>query len=137
MRKLRLSWVIAGLVLFLCVGVGVALAAGPPDEVTIADCQSKQAPVKFPHKAHVAVTECGTCHHTQKDLKADSTVAVQKCGSCHVTPEKAETPKCAEMSMTKNPYHITCIGCHKQQATKDPATKAPTKCQNCHPKAAA
>ena len=136
MLKFRLSLGIAGIVVLAC-AVAVAMAAAPPEEVIIKDCQAKQAAVKFPHKVHAEKHPCGTCHHTQKDLKADSTVEVQKCGSCHVTPEKAETPKCAEMSMTKNPFHITCINCHKEEVKKAATTKAPTKCQDCHPKAAA
>ena len=134
MLKLRSSLGVAGLAVLVCAAV---MAAAPPDEITIDDCQSKQAAVKFPHKAHMEKTECVTCHHTQKDLKADAAVEVQKCGSCHTAPEKAETPKCAEMSLTKNPFHIGCINCHKEDAKKNTATKAPTKCADCHPKAAA
>jgi len=138
MLKSRPSLGIAGLVVLMCAGFAVAMAAAPPDEVTLDDCQSKQAAVKFPHKAHIAVTDCVTCHHTQAGLTAETATAteVQKCGSCHTKPEKAETPKCAEMSLTKNPFHIACINCHKEQVKKDAATKAPTKCQDCHPKAA-
>src|SRR5512145_1631600 len=110
MLKLRLSLGIAGLVVLMGAGFAVVMAAAPPDEVVLDDCQAKQAAVKFPHKAHAAVTECVKCHHTQAGLTAETAAAteVQKCGSCNTTPEKAETPKCAEMSLTKNPFHIGC-----------------------------
>ena len=39
--------------------------------------------------------------------------------------------------MTDNPYHIGCVGCHKEAKKADAATKAPTACTGCHPKAGA
>ena len=39
------------------------------------------------------------------------------------------------MSQKKNPYHINCVPCHKEAVAKDEASKAPTKCNQCHPKA--
>ena len=111
-----------------------ATAADPPENVTIDDCVAKKSAVEFPHKAHVGVTECSTCHHTQEGLTATSGDTVEKCGGCHVKPEKAETPACAQMSLSKNPYHISCIKCHKDAVKKDATLKAPTKCDACHPK---
>jgi hypothetical protein len=35
----------------------------------------------------------------------------------------------AEMSMKTNPLHVTCLGCHKEEAKK-----GPTKCNECHVK---
>ena len=114
----------------------IAGAATPPEKVTIDDCVAKKAAVEFPHGAHVkAIAECKTCHHTQPALTATSGEKVETCGSCHVTPEKAETPKCSEMSATKNPFHTACGACHKEELAKKPDTKAPTKCDQCHPKA--
>ena len=114
----------------------IAGAAPPPEKVTIDDCVAKKAAVEFPHGAHVkAIAECKTCHHTQPALTATSGEKVETCGSCHVTPEKAETPKCSEMSATKNPFHMACVACHKEELAKKPDTKAPTKCDQCHPKA--
>lgn len=114
----------------------IAGAATPPEKVTIDDCVAKKAAVEFPHSAHVkAIAECKTCHHTQPALTATSGEKVETCGSCHVTPEKAETPKCSEMSATKNPFHMACVACHKEELAKKPDTKAPTKCDQCHPKA--
>lgn len=128
---------ILGCAALLLVGASIAVAATAkqmPDSVKLNACQAKQPAVTFPHKTHVAVGECKTCHHTQADLKAGSDTAVQKCGPCHVKPEKETTPKCAEMSMTKNPFHIKCVGCHKATVAKDATKKAPTKCAECHKK---
>jgi len=109
----------------------VATAKTPseaPDSITISGAQAKQPAVTFPHKAHMELTKCETCHHTQKGLSKDSKDEVETCTSCHLKPEKAETPSMAEMSMKKNPFHIVCINCHKEQA------KGPSKCAECHKK---
>ena len=110
---------------------GVATAAEPPDSTTIDDCVVKKAAVEFPHATHFEVAECSTCHHTQEDLTADSVggMEVKTCGTCHVEPEEATTPECSQMSLKKNPFHINCVNCHKEQAA------GPTKCDECHPKA--
>ena len=109
------------------------MLAGPPETVTIDECANKKAAVEFPHKAHVGVAECTACHHTDEGLTADSGEA-QKCGACHNEPEDAATPKCSEMSMSKNHYHINCVKCHKDEVKKDASMSAPTKCDDCHPK---
>jgi len=128
--------VLAGLVVFLAAVGMLAFAAGTvPKEVTIDDCQSKQPAVKFSHEAHTAKTDCVTCHHTQQGLTAEKAAEAKPCETCHNTPEKAETPKCSEMSLTKNPYHIACINCHKEELKKNAEAKAPTKCTDCHVKA--
>lgn len=134
MRKLLVSLGVACLVLAAPALLAVP-ASKAPEKITINDCASKKSPVEFPHGAHNKVLECKTCHHTQDDLKAGSAVEVKKCADCHVTPEKAETPKCSEMSSKLNPFHILCVGCHKQELEKKADTKAPTKCDQCHPKA--
>lgn len=122
---------------FLGIGLGIValliavapIAAEAPESTTIDDCVSKKSAVEFPHAAHFEVTECSTCHHTQEGLTADSGEAVKPCGECHTSPEAAETPDCSQMSLKKNPYHITCVGCHKEQGA------GPAKCDECHPKA--
>jgi hypothetical protein len=133
MRK-YMPFVLAALVI-LAGSTFIAGAATPPDKVTIDDCVAKKAAVAFPHGEHAKAFECKTCHHTQPALTATSTEKVEACGTCHVTPEKAETPKCSEMSATKNPFHMSCVNCHKEELAKKPDTKAPTKCDQCHPKA--
>jgi len=105
-----------------------------PETIKLDACAAKQPAVSFPHKAHMDRLECGACHHTQKDLTADAAVEVAKCSSCHLNPEKAETPVCTQMSMSKNQFHIGCVGCHKEEAKKNADTKAPTKCAACHVK---
>jgi len=135
MRKLFVPVVFAALVAL----AGTALVAVPasqaPDQVAIDDCVSKKSAVAFPHNEHAKRLECATCHHTQADLKAGAATEVKTCGTCHTTPEAAETPVCSQMSMTKNPFHLTCVNCHKEEAKKNAETKAPTKCDQCHPKA--
>jgi len=135
MRKPFIPFVLAGLVVL----AGTVLTAVPanqlPETVTIDDCVAKKSAVEFPHKAHAERLECKTCHHKQEGLTATSTDEVQTCGECHTTPEAAETPICSQMSQTKNPFHITCVGCHKEEAKTNAETKAPTKCDQCHPKA--
>jgi hypothetical protein len=109
-------------------------AKAPPKKMVIDACQKKKPPTPFDHEAHGKLTACDTCHHTQKGLKAGSNTEVKKCAACHKEPEKADTPKCTEMSSKKNPYHIRCTGCHKEVAKKDPSKKAIKKCDTCHPK---
>ncbi len=133
MRKFFL----AGLLAVMAVAV-VALAAEMPEKITLKDCANTKAPVEFNHKAHVAaVKDCVKCHHTQKDLKAESTIAVDKCGKCHLKPEKPETPTCAGKTMKDNVYHVGCVACHKEAVAAKADSKAPTKCVGCHPAKAA
>ena len=40
---------------------------------------------------------------------------------------RMKTPN--QMSLKKNPFHINCVGCHKEQGA------GPAKCDECHPKA--
>jgi len=130
MKKSR--WIVIPVVaasFALAVVAFAAKAKDAPESATIDACKKKKAAVVFPHKKHVdAKLECAKCHHTQKDLKAGADVEVKKCSSCHLTPEKPETPKCTETSSKKNPFHISCTGCHKEQK------KGPTKCKECHKK---
>lgn len=135
MRKFFLVGLVAALVVAVA-----AMAAEMPGKIVIKDCADTKTPVEFDHAAHVkAAKDCVTCHHTQKDLTAETaaTVAVDKCGKCHMTPEKAETPKCSGKTMKDNPYHIGCVSCHKEAKAAKADSKAPTACTGCHPKAGA
>ncbi len=134
MRKMFMPFAIAALVI-LAGSTFIAGAATPPEKITIKDCVAKKTAVEFPHGIHAKAHECKTCHHTQPTLSLTSTDKVEACGTCHVTPEKAETPKCSEMSLTKNPFHMLCVKCHKEELAKKADTKAPTKCEQCHVKA--
>ncbi len=134
MRKLLLRSALSVLALTAATALFAVTAKDAPEKITIQDCQNKKPAVVFPHAAHFEVTECKTCHHTQPELKMGATIEVQACRTCHVTPEKADTPTCSQMSMTKNPFHMVCITCHKEQVAKNAASKAPTKCDGCHVK---
>jgi hypothetical protein len=100
-----------------------AIAAKAPKQVVIKDCQKTKPPVAFPHEAHVKVAKnnCKTCHHTGQQ---------KACGSagCHAGKAEGKRPGCAEMSPSKNPFHIKCIGCHKKES------KGPKTCAECHKK---
>jgi hypothetical protein len=134
-RKLIVLGGVALLAVFAAAGSFAATPKEAPDVVKIDDCVAKKAAVDFPHGTHAKAIACTTCHHTQEGLTATSTLEVQTCASCHVAPEKAETPKCSEMSLTKNPFHISCVNCHKEEIKKDATKALPTKCDECHPKA--
>ena len=125
------------LVVMTATVVLVALAAEIPETITIDDCTAKKEAVQFPHKAHFELTDCTTCHHTSEGLtlKTAADMEVAKCSSCHAAPEDKAVPDCAQMSLTKNPFHIACVGCHKEHAKENADTKAPTKCNQCHVKA--
>ncbi|MEA2488467.1 MAG: hypothetical protein QOH21_259 [Acidobacteriota bacterium] len=100
-----------------------------PVKLVIKAAAKKQPPVTFAHEKHAKLAKsCDTCHHTQKGLKSD-TEKVVKCTTCHLDPKKPNIPSMREMSMTKNPFHIRCISCHKAQK------KGPTACAACHAKA--
>ena len=131
---MRKSLVATGIVIVAVVFAVPAFAATAkeaPADVTIDACMAKKSAVAFPHGAHFELAECTLCHHTSAGLTADSDMEVQVCASCHKDPEAAETPDCAQMSLSKNPYHITCVTCHKESGSE----AAPTKCDGCHPKA--
>lgn len=105
-----------------------------PGKVTVDVAAKKQPPVLFDHAKHgdTLVKTCDTCHHTNKGLtKAQvDKVDVKKCAECHLDP-KGNMPSMREASLTKNPLHIRCIGCHKASTGK----KGPTVCTGCHKKA--
>jgi hypothetical protein len=107
-----------------------------PENITIDACADTKAAVEFPHKAHFEFADCVTCHHTSDGLTAETMadMTVETCGSCHIAPEDAATPLCSEKSLKKNPYHISCVGCHKEHKAEHADTTAPTKCTACHPK---
>jgi hypothetical protein len=136
MKKLNLSAVVvlvfAGL--FAASAALAVKAKDAPDKITIDQCKAKKPVVIFDHKKHFTENkiECVTCHHEQKDLKAGADVEVQKCATCHLKELKEKAQSCQEMSPTKNPFHVRCLGCHKEKKDNDP--KPPTKCDDCHKK---
>ena len=105
-----------------------------PATIKIDEAAKKQPAVTFDHAKHgdTYVKNCGTCHHTQKDITKAvaeaNKVDIKKCSTCHLDPKEEKIPSMREMSMTKNPFHIRCIGCHKDNK------KGPTVCKDCHKK---
>ena len=117
--------------LVLCFLMAPLAAAHYPTTVKVDTAAKKQPPVTFNHAKHgdTLVKQCDTCHHTNKGLtkaQADK-VQVKKCSECHLDP-KDKAPSMREMSPTKNPLHVRCIGCHKT------GKKGPTVCKDCHKK---
>lgn len=125
MKKINLLF---GL-LFVFVVTMVAYAQKPPEKVTFDDVANKQPAVTFDHAKHSTklVDKCETCHHDNKGLTAKDTSGVKPCRSCHLNP-KDDAPSMSEMSPKKNPMHVRCMGCHKENK------KGPTKCKECHAK---
>lgn len=104
----------------------------PPAKVTIDAAAKKQPAVVFDHAKHLTLAkQCEKCHHTNKGLTADNAKDVQKCSACHLNPKDVKVPNMAEMSMTKNPFHTLCVGCHK---TPVAGKKGPSVCKDCHKK---
>ena len=114
--------------LILLVGATLLFAHHGPAKVTIDAAKAKQPAVTFDHAKHSkAVKTCDTCHHTNKGLTNETDAKVQKCSTCHLDPKDA-APSMREMSMTKNPFHSLCAGCHKAEK------KGPGVCKDCHKK---
>jgi len=119
---------LAGLIIIGGLGIvaGGLFAKEPPKTVVIDKCKKKKSGVSFNHEAHVKKQklDCKTCHHKAKNPKApDKTCAA---AGCHAGKAEGKKPGCAEMSMTKNPFHISCAGCHKKMS------KGPKGCKDCH-----
>ena len=131
MRKLFLMTIIV-----LSVVAALVAFAEVPEDMVLDACADTKAPVAFPHKAHFEFAACVDCHHTSEGLTAETVgdMEVPTCSSCHLEPEDAETPSCKEKSTKKNPFHISCIGCHKEYIKENPESTAPKKCAACHPK---
>lgn len=106
------------------------LAHHGPATIKIDAAAKKQPAVTFTHEKHATtlVKSCDTCHHTQKGLKSDKETKVAKCSTCHLDPKDPKVPSMRELSLTKNPLHVRCITCHKEQK------KGPTACAQCHKK---
>ena len=119
---------IAVAVAFILATLATVAFAAVPDKITIGEAKSKQPAVVFDHAKHTTLVKtCDTCHHTQKGLTKDTKTEVKKCSACHLDA-KDKVPSAREMSMTKNPYHIRCIACHKTEK------KGPVVCTGCHKK---
>ena len=132
-------------VVFLIAGVYATQQA--PDTITM---DSKVFPkhtkglVTFSHKKHNVdyKVPCTECHHMFKDGKNvwKEGDEVQKCDACHSEAKAPAGAKLSKEEKIKKYYydaiHENCKGCHADLKKKDPASAAPTKCTECHPKEA-
>jgi hypothetical protein len=118
--------IIAGIAFMLA---GVVALAAVPEKVTISAAVAKLGPVTFDHAKHATtfVKTCETCHHNHKGLTKETKTEVKKCTSCHLDT-KAKIITMRDPTMTKNPFHVRCAGCHKT------AKKGPVVCTGCHAK---
>ena len=113
---------------FALLFVAASAFAHYPGVIKIDEAAKKQPAVTFDHAKHgdTRAKSCGVCHHTQKDITKAvaeaNKVDIKKCSACHLDPKDDKMPSMREMSLTKNPFHIRCIGCHKDQK------KGPTSC---------
>ncbi len=119
MKCMRIS-VVFLMSIFFCAAL---YAAFPKDDGP--DSINMKKNVTFSHKQHSKdykvegkAIDCKVCHH-----KGDE----KKCSGCHDGTEKGGNLKMKDAS------HKQCQGCHKK--VKD-ESKAPVKCDGCHPKAA-
>lgn len=98
----------------------------------------KKALVTFNHKKHNVDYKvvCADCHHIYeggKNVWQEGT-EVKKCDACHTEAKAPSGDKSPKEEKIKKYYydaiHANCVGCHKDQK------KGPSKCTECHPKAA-
>lgn len=129
---------LAGVFAVFAVGTTVIAAEGPDGKMTInlpaasfdkpkGKTKAPQVGVTFNHKKHGADLKCVTCHHTQPKLGVDAAEKGKSCFECHgaVAKDKQLT--------AKDVIHKgACVKCHKDTKAKDPASKAPTACKECH-----
>ena len=99
-----------------------AKAQKPPAQIVLDRCKNKKSPVSFNHEQHAVKQKiaCKTCHHTGQTDKPCAA------SGCHLGKAEGKRPGCAEMIPSKNPFHLRCLGCHKQQ------NKGPRTCAQCH-----
>jgi Class III cytochrome C family len=131
----RLFVVLLGLTLVsvICATAMAAPQGGAKDTIVLSDAPN--GAVTFDHKKHTATAgKCEVCHHAAKPEKA-AKAAQQSCRDCHT--KTAEAPmKTKRQAAFHNPAAQSgiCIDCHKKEAAA--GKKAPTKCGECHKKAA-
>lgn len=114
--------VMVTLLLTVVIGMSVVLAFAHGDmpKVLIIDkAQAKKPPVTLSHDKHGDEFGCQACHHIETaDAEPES------CFNCHGKDPNIPDPSVS--STKENPFHITCLGCHKEKG------KGPTKCGECH-----
>lgn len=121
---------IAAAALLVLFAATLALAHHGPAKVTIKAAQKAQPAVVLDHAKHqTLVKACETCHHTNKWLTLENAanVKVAACSSCHLKAQ-GKMGTMADASLTKNPLHANCVGCHRTEK------KGPVACAGCHVK---
>ena len=112
--------------------VGVVMAADKgPAEITLQatiDPATTPKPAQFPHGAHQAKMDCGTCHHGKdaagKRIAYKEGQKIEKCETCHNS--KAGMPE--KVNTFKGAAHALCQDCHKKNKPEL------AKCAVCHKK---
>jgi hypothetical protein len=95
---------------------GLALAADPPDKITINRLENLWEPCVFNHKLHTeAAADCKTCHHKGEG----ETMA---CSGCHKIPYDREN---LAVRGFKGAIHDQCMGCHQKNGVAN-------TCESCH-----
>jgi hypothetical protein len=140
---------VLSLLIAFCFGLvmaGVAMATDKGPETITMDSkvypEHKKSLVTFSHQKHNVDYQiaCNECHHVYQDGKNvwKEGDEVGKCDSCHAGAKAPTEPKLSKEEEIKGYHysaiHENCKGCH-QAAVKE-GKVAPTKCTECHPKAA-
>ena len=131
---MRKTLLFSAILLWSC-AIGLASTACAADkgpaEITLQatiDPATAPKPALFPHGAHQAKMECGTCHHGKgadgKRVAYVEAQKIEKCETCHNS--KAGMPE--KVNTFKNAAHALCKDCH----AKDKPELA--KCGVCHKK---
>jgi hypothetical protein len=95
---------------------GLALAADPPDKITIDKLENLWEPCVFDHKLHTgAADDCKTCHHKGQG----ETMA---CSGCHKIPYDKQN---LAVRGYKGALHDQCMGCHEKMEITN-------TCESCH-----
>ena len=132
MRKLVLMTIIV----LTALAALVAYRRGSRETIVIDACADTKAAGRVPPQGPLRIDRLrGLPSHLRRPDRRDR----RRHGSRHlrVLPcraRKGRNAHCSEKSTKKNPYHITCIGCHKEDKKENADTTAPTKCTACHPK---
>ena len=127
MKKIALYAVATALVMGLCfTSTSFANDKGDAD-MTLVSAKAKKSAI-FPHAAHQARMDCGSCHHGKDDhgkqVPYVEGQAIGKCESCH--NDAGMTNK--KLASFKDVGHASCKECHKKTDRKL------AKCGVCHPK---
>lgn len=111
-----------------------------PEQLTLKSIGSnKTSPAVFPHLFHQKSIECGVCHHgmtdTGKKIPYDDKLKIQKCEKCHnVDVMAGKIIGKYNLDDFKGAGHASCLECHKDMASKDPAMEKLKSCKICHKK---